>query len=428
MNVAAYILSLFLSCMPALAWAKSAYVMRIDGAITPPVSSYIEETITQAKLDDAEVIIIELDTPGGLLSTTRDIGQQLLTSDIPVVTYVSPQGARAASAGTFILYASHIAAMAPSTHLGSATPITLGNEEQPNEAANKKIMNDTLAYIQSLAEYHDRNAQFGVDAVLDATSITANQALKIGAIEVIADNIPSLIKQINGRNVRMQQGFKRLDTTDITIKIQEPSTKNRILTAISDPTIAYLMLMAGLYGIMIEFFNPGSIIPGVVGAICLLIASYSLQILPISYAGIGLILLGVAFLIAESFIPSFGIFGIAGVVSLAVGSFFLLQMPAWAAPSAWVLLPTLGTFIFATLWLVRINIRTQLNRPVSGLESLVGVKGRIIQFQDPYYEIHVAGEIWQAYADNPDLPAGTPVEIVKADGLTLTIEPLGDRK
>lgn len=414
-------------CLPFV-WSTKVYVATVDSAITPPTLSYIDTTIQRAEQNNAQAVIIKLDTPGGLLTTTRDIGQRILTSRIPVITYVSPQGARAASAGTFILYASHIAAMAPSTHLGSATPISLGaNEEEQSSAAEAKVLNDSIAYIKTLAEYHNRNQDFAIEAVQNAVSITAKEAQSIGAIEIVASDISTLLAQADGMRVRMQNGYEQLDLSDPTIIESEPTLKERILIAISDPSIAYLMLMTGIYGIMIELFNPGSIFPGVLGAICLLIASYSLQILPMNYAGIGLIALGTIFLVAESFIPSFGILGIAGVISIIVGGFLISQLPSWASPDLWLLTLLLAGFILGILWLIRINLRAQLNPPASGQAALLGQTVRVIQIVDHGYEVLISGEIWQADSFNDQaLTVGSHAVVYGIEGLRLKIKPLED--
>ncbi|UTC24365.1 nodulation protein NfeD [Candidatus Comchoanobacter bicostacola] len=407
----------------SLSIANTAYFIEVDGAITPPTLSFIEESIATAKQDNATCLIIVLNTPGGLLNTTRDIIEAILSSPVPVVTYVHPQGARAASAGTFILYGSHLAAMSPGTHLGSATPISLGgDDQQQGPAASKKIMNDTLAYIESLANYHDRDVKFGQQAVKEAISITDQTALKRGVIEVIASDLNELLLKIDNQRVRMTDDYIRLDTKDATLKQLEPSTKNRILSTISDPTIAYLMLMAGIYGLLIEFFNPGSVVPGTIGAVCLLIASYSLQILPINYAGIGLILLGFTFLTAEAFIPSFGILGLAGIISILVGAFFVLQAPVWAIPNLWVFGLSLAALILGFTWLVKISLRAHLNKPVSGTESLLNSTVTVLRIMPQHLEVRAQGEVWRAkMRGNTEINTGDTATVIATDGLTLIL-------
>ena len=400
--------------------------LNIDQAITPPVYEYLEEGIQFAKENGYAAIVIELDTPGGLYSTTREIGQAILTSPVPVITYVSPQGARASSAGTFILYASHVAAMAPSTHLGSATPISLGPEDQqPESAAANKVMEDTKAYMRSLAQYHNRNERFGLAAITDATSLTAQEALENNAIEIVANTIDELLDYANGLTIRMNDRFLKLQLDKPVVEDFNPSFKQKVLFAITDPNITYLLLMAGIYGLMIELFNPGSIAPGVLGAICILIAAYSLHILPINYAGLGLIILGIAFLSAEAFIPSFGIFGFAGIAALTIGSFFLFEGIRWAAPALWVMLTILLSLSFAFITLARLNIQTHRRQPVSGVEGLINMRATVVEADGDYYTIRVLGQLWQAQSNEP-LSLGQEVTIQSFNGLVANVKPLGD--
>lgn len=404
--------------------APTGLVINIDQAITPPVYEYLLSGIEQAKSNQSDFIILQLDTPGGLYTTTRDIGQAILTSPIPIITYVGPAGARAASAGTFILYASHLAAMAPTTHLGAATPISLApsSDDKEPEAAKNKIMEDTRAYMRSLAQHHGRNQAFGLSAINNATSLTAAEALRAGAIEVIADSIPELLNAAHNLPAQMETGIQHLNTQDASIVHYSPSVKQQILFAITDPNITYLLLMAGIYGLMIELFNPGSMIPGVIGAICLLIAGYSLHILPINYAGLGLISLGVAFLITEAILPSFGIFGFAGVTALTIGSFFLFEGIRWAQPSLWFMGLILLSLSAGSIALIRMSIRTHLRQPVSGQEGLVGKQGLVIGVHDNDYSIRISGEIWSATCEEP-LEEGQHIEISGFNGITAQIKP-----
>jgi membrane-bound serine protease (ClpP class) len=411
----------FILLISTISYSKSIISISIDAPITPPVLSYIQNAIQQAEESNAEALIIELDTPGGLLTTTRDIGQSILTSRVPVITYVSPQGSRAASAGTFILYASHLAVMSPGTHLGSATPVSLGENNEQSQAMENKILNDSLAYIESLAQYHDRNEAFARDAVKNGVSITANEAERAGVINFIATDMTDLIKKADGARVRMQSGVQTLSTSGAKIITAEQSLKDRILITITDPSIAYLMLMAGIYGLLIELFNPGSIFPGVLGAICLLIASYSLQIIPINYAGLGLIILGSAFLIAEAFIPSFGLLGIAGIIAMIIGGFFIFQVPNWAAPDLWFMLSILTLFLLGIILLARISLKAHTNQPVSGVEALIGLKGKVLNQNGLDYEVLVEGEIWLATSDIP-LTIGQSIFIEEVNGLRLHVK------
>ena len=403
-------------------------ILTINQAITPPVLSYLEDSIETATQESYDFILIELDTPGGLYSTTRSIGQAILGSAVPIITYISPKGARAASAGTFITYASHVAAMAPGTHLGAATPIPITPQESetPNQAASKKIMSDTIAYIRSLAQYHSRNEAFGIQAVQDASSLTAQEAYKKDVIEVIASSKSQLLEKAHGLKYRQGNTYQTLNTRDATLTHLEPSAKNRILSTLTDPTITYLLLMAGIYGLILEFFNPGSIVPGTIGAVCILIASYGLQILPINFAGLALIILGSGFLVAEAFIPSFGIIGFAGVVAISVGSFFLYDgMHSWAMPSLWLMGGILITLTAALIGIIRINIQAHRRSPVSGTESLIGKTATVIRASAESTEIRIEGEIWTAHSYLP-LHEGQRVTVIDIQGLTATIEPTGD--
>lgn len=409
--------------------AAKGLVLDINGAITPPVLEYLDDGIAEANQGKYDFLLIQMDTPGGLYETTRQIGQSILSSPVPIITYVSPQGARAASAGTFILYASHIAAMAPGTHVGAATPVSIApqqsGESQPDDAMKNKIMNDTKAYIRSLAQYRNRNIEFGIAAVTDAASITAEEALQYNVVDAIAPTANALLNQVHERKVLLQNKMTALNTLDASLVKQPLSLKQRILMTITDPNITYLLLMAGIYGLLIELFNPGSIVPGVIGAVCLLIASYSLHILPINYAGLGLIILGIAFLVAEAFIPSFGIIGFAGVIALIIGSFFLFDRVSWAEPSIWVMMLVVSALSLGALMLIRINIRAHRSQPVSGIEGLIGKNGRIIEKDENGYAIRVEGQIWDAISDTP-LEIGQIVIIDRILGLTAHVIPKED--
>lgn len=421
-----YLKNGFLLCLvmsSLIATPKSLHII-IDQPITPPVSEYLISGIKQANENNYDSIVLSIDTPGGLYTTTRSMGQAILNSRVPVITYVSPQGARAASAGTFILYASHLAAMAPGTHLGSATPVSIGpSEEKPSTASENKIMEDTRAYIRSLAQFHGRSESFGLAAVNEAKSLTAQEAIRNNVIEVIAKDIEELLEKAGGQKVRGQNGTITLDTSGSTIDTYSPTLKQQILFAITDPNITYLLMMAGIYGLMIELFNPGSIVPGVIGAVCLIIAGYSLHILPINYAGLALIALGVTFLITEAIIPSFGIFGFMGIVALGFGSFFMFDGIEWAQPSIWVMLSLIGSLSIGSFYLLKMNIQNHRRQPVSGLEGLINRKAKVISVHDGYYTIIVMGEAWRAVSEKP-LTINQQVTVLGFEGLTAIIEPV----
>ncbi|MEA1921267.1 MAG: nodulation protein NfeD, partial [Pseudomonadota bacterium] len=327
--------------------AKAAVLLDIKGAIGPAVSDYVVRSLKKAEQDKVGVVILRIDTPGGLDAAMRDIIKNILASSVPVVSYVAPNGARAASAGTYILYASHVAAMAPVTNLGSATPVRVGGlpgmpdvpakpkEDDPPEKKSppsdtmdtmeRKMVNDAVAYIKSLAERHGRNAQWAEQAVREAVNLTAKEALKIGVIDVVAGSLADLLQQLDGREVFMESGKMTLSTGNLIIEHLEPDWRSRLLAVITNPNIAYILMLLGIYGLMFELSNPGYLLPGVVGGICLLLALYSFQVLPINYAGLALMILGMIFMIAEAFVPSFGALGIGGVIAFVFGSVILMN-------------------------------------------------------------------------------------------------------
>jgi membrane-bound serine protease (ClpP class) len=330
-----------------------AIILQINGAIGPATSDYVEDGLKQATEMQARLVIIQLDTPGGLDVAMRDIIQNIIGSSIPVAIYVSPSGARAASAGTYMLYASHIAAMAPGTNLGAATPVQIGGlpdlggipspeEEEsgeldgeqggqdespamPSDPMASKMVNDAVAYIRSLAEMRDRNADWAEQAVREAASLSSAQALDQNVIDLIATDIPDLLNKINGMTVMVDTTEIVLQTADLTTEVIEPDWRNRLLSVITNPNVAYVLMLLGIYGLFFELANPGFVLPGVIGAISLLLALYALQVLPVNYAGLGLIFLGIIFMTAEMFAPSFGALGIGGIISFIVGSIILFD-------------------------------------------------------------------------------------------------------
>lgn len=338
--------------------AAKAYLLEINGAIGPATSDYFTRGLAKAEKAQAELVVLRMDTPGGLDTSMRAINKAILSSSIPVVTYVAPDGARAASAGTYILYASHIAAMAPATNLGAATPVRIGGipgtgdkdgkkdkgKDSNQDAMGRKAVNDAKAYIRGLAQKRGRNVAWAEKAVEKAESLSAKEALKLNVINLIATDIPDLMAQLNEYKVEVLNKEVILKTEGIEILALKPDWRNRLLNTVSNPNIAYILLLIGIYGLIFEFANPGFVVPGVVGAICLLLGLYALHVLPVSFAGAALLLLGIALMVAEAFVPSFGALGIGGVVAFVFGSLMLIDTegipgparprPAWRSPGS----------------------------------------------------------------------------------------------
>lgn len=414
-------------------------VLEVADAIGPATSDYLRRGIESAAERDAELVVIVLDTPGGLDSSMRDIIKAILASPVPVATFVYPSGSRAASAGTYILYASHIAAMAPATNLGAATPVPIGGgpgsgadkpgEEtdddaapDPGSAQKRKAINDAIAYIRSLAELRDRNAEWAETAVSKGESLSAEAALELGVIEVISNDIPGLLEAIDGRTVTTEFGPVTLATAGLTIERQLPDWRTRLLSVITNPSIAYLLLLVGIYGLIFEGYNPGAIVPGVVGAICLLLAAYALQLLPVNYAGLALIALGVVLMIAELFAPSFGALGIGGVIAFVIGSVILIDtdVPGFSISLSLIFSMALagGLLVFAIL---AVAIRARRAPVVTGREEMIGDIGEARTAIAETGSVWVHSELWNARAATP-LQAGEKVRVLDMDGLTLVVE------
>jgi len=414
--------------------ASSIYILKIDSSINPAIAEYIQTGLASAKKEQAVAVILQLDTPGGLDKSMRQIIKDMLASPIPIITYVAPKGARAASAGTFILYASHIAAMAPGTNLGAASPVSLmPNQTTPEQSKdknnsdqsvlNKKVIADAIAYITSLAELRNRNKQFAIAAVQNAKSITAQQALKQNVINYIAPNIASLLKQINGVKVNLDDKTVILDTKQANLIYYQADWRVKLLTVITDPSVAYILLIIGIYGLLFEFFHPGAILPGVAGALALIVALYALQMLPISYAGLALIILGIIFFISELFVPSFGALGIGGTIAFVIGSIMLMDthIPTYGIPWELIALMTvinalvLGSLIFLVL-------RARKRPKQSGSAVLIGHHAHVIGINhDGSYWVMINGERWRAHSHQP-LKVQQTVIVKAMHGLELEVE------
>ena len=456
----------------AAAGAGSAVVLEIDGAIGPATSRYVVHGLEAAPRDGARLVVLEMDTPGGLDSAMRDIIRAILASRVPVVAYVSPSGARAASAGTYILYACHIAAMAPATNLGAATPVPIGGEPEPGSvplpgggahppgkpdagaddsgsgadktgpgtgkpsaggaaegepvprsAMERKVVNDAVAYIRGLAELRGRNADWAEQAVRGAASLSASAALSQHVIELIARDVPDLLAQLDGRQVKVADQLVTLQTRGLATVRIEPDWRTRLLSVITNPTLAYGLLLVGIYGLLLEGYNPGAVLPGVVGSISLLLALFAFQILSVNYAGLALIAVGVGLIIAEFFLPTFGSLGVGGLIAFVVGSIILLDSDVPGLNIAWPVIAGVATAGgLMLLGLVYLATRS-LRRPVvTGTQTMVGTLGEAFEDFGERGRVRYGGELWNARTSAP-VRAGQPVRIVRVEGLLLWVEP-----
>lgn len=440
------ILSLFivfclfwLNSVSAVTSGKSIIQLTIADAIGPATADYVERSLNFAQNQQTELVIIRLDTPGGLDLSMRDIIKNISNSSIPVLTYVAPTGARAASAGTYILYASHLAAMSPGTNLGAATPVQIGGIPMPGNAEKekkdkkqddtasdmkRKIINDAVAYIQGLADLHGRNKQWAEKAVREGASLPSTEALKLNVIDFIATGTSDLLKQAHGRRVKVQGYPRTLNTENLSVTQLEPDWRNRFLSVITNPNVAYILMLLGIYGLILEFSNPGAIVPGTIGAICLLLALYSFQLLPINYAGFALILLGVALMVGEAFAPSFGILGIGGVIAFVIGSIILIDT---TVPGFGIDISIIATFAVSSalifIFVVGIAIKSRRQPVVSGLDELINAEAIVINDFDQQGTVSIHSETWKAKTSTP-LQKGQHVKVTGNKGLTLTVEPM----
>ncbi|MGK2942540.1 MAG: NfeD family protein [Immundisolibacter sp.] len=421
--------------------AATVQVLTVVGAIGPASADYLVRGIDRAARQGATLAVVELDTPGGLDTSMRDIIKAILASPIPVATYVSPKGARAASAGTYILYASHVAAMAPATNLGAATPVELAPgtdkpappnpagdtkppDSPPGDAKMRKAVHDAAAYIRGLAELRGRNVEWAERAVREAVSLSAPEALALKVIDTVATDLDDLLKQLNGRKIKMNGQMLTLDTANPTIERVLPDWRSRLLAVIGDPGIAYILMLLGIYGLIYEFMNPGMLLPGVVGSICLLLALFALQLMPISYAGLGLILLGIVLMATEAFLPSFGVLGLGGIIAFVLGSVMLIDTDLPGYGISWALIaPLAATTALFSFLVVGMALRARKRPVLTGAEELPGSEGEALEDIEIQGWARVHGELWRVRSPLP-LARGAKVRVTARRGLTLDVEPI----
>ena len=444
-----FLIAMTTSSISADSETAKVLVISVDGAIGPVTSEYILKGMREAEESGAQLIVIELDTPGGLVTTTRDIIKAILASPVPVAVYVSPNGARAASAGTYMLYAAHIAAMAPATTVGSATPVQMGgfpdvpdrpkpmtseddnvdeSEESPSKeldshsqsAMEKKIINDAAAYMRSLAELRGRNAEWAELAVREAVDLTASEALEQNVTDLVARDIEEFLQAVHGQTVKVGQQEVILNTASASVEYIEPDWRTEFLSVITDPNIIYILILLAFYGLLYEFVNPGMFVPGVIGGISLLLALYALQILPVNYAGLALMLLGIAFMIAEAFAPSFGILGAGGIVAFMVGSVILFNEEGYSVSLPIIIGNTVVSAAFF-IWLIGMMVRIRRKPSVSGKKTLLDAIGVVSEDMESEGYVLVQGESWKAVCDTP-LTRGTKVRVKSVDGLVIQVE------
>lgn len=456
-----------LLCVTFLVWVSAARerptavghaaLIEIDGAIGPATTGYFEKASRQAVADGASVIVLRIDTPGGLDGATRDIVRTILNSQIPVVGYVSPGGARAASAGTYILYACHVAAMAPATHLGSATPVPIGgrpfpagdrgdepSEEsggsdkgqtapaaereaaKPGDAMQNKLLGDAVAYIRGLAERRGRNADWAERAVREGVSASSREALELGVIDLISPDSEALLKAVDGRKVLMAGSELTLATAGIDVRAYPPDWRMRFLAVLTNPAVAYFLLLAGIYGLLLEGYNPGAVLPGVMGAICLLLGLFAFQLLPVNYVGFALILLGIVLIVAESLLPSFGVLGFGGIAAFVFGSILLLDIDVPGYQTNMGIVAGIATVaVLAMAATVYLLARSRRVAVVTGAQALLQSELVVSEFAGGNGWARLKGEHWRIHADQPLLP-GDRVRVIAIDGLTLRVKKAHD--
>jgi len=425
-SVALLAAAAMVALLPSAAGAAAAVAtIPIDGVISPVTVRLVETALTRAQADGAGVLVIQLDTPGGLERSMRAICQRLLNAEIPVIVYVAPTGSRAASAGVFITMAAHVAAMAPATNIGAAHPVALGGGV--DKESMKKIENDAAAFARTIATERGRNAEWAEKAVRESVSITEREAVKLKVVDLVADSLPDLLNKIDGRAVKTSKGPVTLQTRGAVVKGIEIGFRDRVLNVITDPNIAYILMMLGMLGLFFELSNPGVVLPGVIGGISLILAFFAMQSLPINFAGLLLILFGIVLFIAEIKVVSHGILAVGGIVALALGSLMLFDAPEIGFRVSWrVILPTVGVTAAIFLVAVGAGLRALSARSPVGGPAMVGQIGVAQGALSPEGQVLVHGELWRAVARGAPVAEGAKVRVVGVDGLTLTVERSGE--
>ncbi len=427
--------------------ARAAVMIEIKDAIGPATSDFFVRSLADAKARGAPLFIVQMDTPGGLDSAMRDMIKAIIASPVPVVIYVAPSGARAASAGTYLLYASHVAAMAPATNLGAATPVQIGGAPPPSTpepkadddkggdqeedkapapastASERKAINDSIAYIRGLAELRGRNAEWAESAVSTAASLSARAALEQNIIDVVAEDVEDLLAQIDGRTVKVSTGDLQLRTTGLAVERIEIDWRTQLLSVITNPNVAYLLMLIGVYGLLLEGYNPGAVLPGVVGGICLLLALYAFQVLSVNYAGLALMILGISLIVAEAFAPSFGALGLGGIIAFVIGSVILMDSNVPGFHIARSLIGGVAAAGAVVMLLIVTYFTRSRRRPVeTGVEQLLAARVTALKDFDREGPVRLHGEIWTAIATRP-VKEGEALRVTAVDGLVLHVEP-----
>jgi len=399
-------------------------VISISAAITPPVAEYIVQSIAEAAKSGAAGLIIRLDTPGGLDLAMRDIAKGILNAPLPVIVYVAPSGARAASAGLIITISAHIAAMSPGTNIGAAHPVGIGIGGQMDKTMGEKVENDAVAYVRGIAKQRGRNEDWVEKGVRKSESIAAEQALRLNVIDFVAADLNQLLSQIDGREVSLAAGKKVLRTKGAVINEKKMGTRQKVLSALSDPNIAYILLLVGLAGLYFEFSNPGAILPGVIGGISLIMAFFAMQTLPVNYAGIALIVFAIILFIAEIKVISHGILTIGGIVSLVIGSLMLFQTPEPSLRVSWsVLIPAVTITSLFFIVVIGIAVKAQLRKPQGGKEGMSGEEGSAVTDVFAEGKVMIRGEYWSAFSDRP-IEKGSGVRVIRVENLKAKVEPI----